>query len=718
MTQKIESRAGLLVLLAVVTGAACTKQAAGRCDLDKGCQDPRFWCDLGPPFPEEPGVCRLYQDGGVVMDASISDAAPLDATPAMARLTISPLAVPFGSVVAGQQSSETVITVSNAGDAASGTLAVTKSGADAGDFAITTNGCAAALAPTASCEIRLRFAPSAAGSKVASLDVTGSPGGAVAAALTGTALMPGALMAMTPSHDFGTVAIGSTGMVSLTFTNTGTTATGTLAAPVLADSTHYAIASNTCTGTLAGSGTCTIQLRFQPMLAGSRPGSVTLSATPGGNAAVSLTGTGTGQIMVTKTGAGTVNSAPSGISCGTACSAIFSVPTVNLTATPTAGSVFTGWTGGGCSGVGACPVTVDASTKMVSATFVRDAALAFMPATVDFGDTATNSFRVFTIEVTNTGEQPSGTVAVTLSGADAGQFVLTSGCSGALAPGARCTTSLRFAPTSVGAKTASLSCNASPGGSSSITVAGAGRVWGNPRVVPGTAGYYAPSLSADGLTMYVSNQADLFQLSRASTSSAFEAPTPVTELNLTTASETAPEVSSSDLELFFTRDGRPMVSSRSASGQPWQAPVLVRPDLILNAADLALSGDGLTLYYSQDYGGSSACASTGPCLERVSRPTIGGSWGTTSLIPGLASAQYYSLDVSSDERGLLVSFPFLGSPPPVSQGWRADRAGSFPALSMVSVGSGSRYERLTWSKNELELLISGEDGGISIVALE
>lgn len=84
MTQKIESRAGLLVLLAVVTGAACTKQAAGRCDLDKGCQDPRFWCDLGPPFPEEPGVCRLYQDGGVVMDASISDAAPLDATPAMA----------------------------------------------------------------------------------------------------------------------------------------------------------------------------------------------------------------------------------------------------------------------------------------------------------------------------------------------------------------------------------------------------------------------------------------------------------------------------------------------------------------------------------------------------------------------------------------------------------------------------------------------------------
>ncbi len=712
MTRKIGSRGGLLVLFTVLTTAACTKQADGRCDLDKGCQDPRFWCDLGPPFPQEPGVCRLYQDGGVIVDASIPDAAPLDATPAMARLTISPLAVPFGSVVAGQQSSETVVTVSNAGDAASGTLAVTKSGADRGDFSITTNSCAAALAPTASCEIRLRFAPSAAGSKTASLDVTGSPGGAVAAALTGTALMPGALMAMTPSHDFGTVAIGSTGMVSLTFTNTGTTATGTLAAPVLADSTHYAIASNTCTGALAGSATCTIQIRFQPMLAGSRPGSVTLSATPGGNAALSFTGTGTGQIMVTKTGMGTVSSAPSGITCGAACSASFSVPTVNLTATPTAGSVFTGWTGGGCSGVGACPVTVDASTKMVSATFVRDAALTFMPATVDFGDTAIGSIRGVTIEVVNTGEQPSGVVSVTLGGADAAQYVLVSNCSAVLAPGARCSATLRFSPTSVGAKVATLAALGSPGGSANLAVSGTGRTWGNQRIIPMTSGYGHPSLSPDGLTLFVSNS-DLFEMVRSSTGGAFAGPSPLISLN-TAGNEFQPEISSSGLELFFLRGAALMVSTRSALGQPWPAATPIRPGDVGNVEDLAISGDGLTLYYVVGLGGT--CANQGPCLASISRPSIGGAWGGPQSIPGFAAVQYAELDISSDERGILLRGRFFGVDPSGGQAWRADRSLGFPPVTTYApVDAVAEYP--SWNKTETEIYL-GDGTGVSVVSLQ
>jgi len=71
------------------------------------------------------------------------------------------------------------------------------------------------------------------------------------------------------------------------------------------------------------------------------------------------------------TGTGTVTSSPSGINCGSTCSAPFSYPTtVTLTATPESGSTFTGWSGY-CSGTGSCQVPMTA-TRSVTATFSRN----------------------------------------------------------------------------------------------------------------------------------------------------------------------------------------------------------------------------------------------------------------------------------------------------------------------------------------------------------
>ena len=77
------------------------------------------------------------------------------------------------------------------------------------------------------------------------------------------------------------------------------------------------------------------------------------------------------QLSVLKSGAGggTVTSSPGGINCGATCAANFgAAQVVTLTATPTAGSTFSGWSGGGCGGTGQCAVTLNADTQ-VTATF-------------------------------------------------------------------------------------------------------------------------------------------------------------------------------------------------------------------------------------------------------------------------------------------------------------------------------------------------------------
>jgi len=77
------------------------------------------------------------------------------------------------------------------------------------------------------------------------------------------------------------------------------------------------------------------------------------------------------ELQVTKdgSGSGSITSTPGSIACGATCSGTFADPTaVVLTATAAAGSTFTGWSGGGCSGTGTCAVTM-LGDRNVTATF-------------------------------------------------------------------------------------------------------------------------------------------------------------------------------------------------------------------------------------------------------------------------------------------------------------------------------------------------------------
>jgi len=75
-----------------------------------------------------------------------------------------------------------------------------------------------------------------------------------------------------------------------------------------------------------------------------------------------------GTLNVLRSGTGNVTSNPSGIACGADCSESYPVnAAVTLLATPLAGSVFSGWSGG-CVGTGPCAMTLS-TARSVTATF-------------------------------------------------------------------------------------------------------------------------------------------------------------------------------------------------------------------------------------------------------------------------------------------------------------------------------------------------------------
>ena len=85
-------------------------------------------------------------------------------------------------------------------------------------------------------------------------------------------------------------------------------------------------------------------------------------------------------VTVSGTGSGSVTSTPGTINCPSdSCTETFADGTaVTLTATPSSGSTFEGWSGGGCSGTGACTVSLT-QAETVTATFTASPPIVIPP---------------------------------------------------------------------------------------------------------------------------------------------------------------------------------------------------------------------------------------------------------------------------------------------------------------------------------------------------
>ncbi|MCA2981483.1 MAG: choice-of-anchor D domain-containing protein, partial [Myxococcaceae bacterium] len=373
------------------------------------------------------------------------------------------------------------------------------------------------LAATASCIVRIRFAPQVAGPLSAFISAT-SGSNTVQATLTGTGQAPAQLRLSPPSAAFAETIVGQTTEQIFTVTNSGDVPSG--AVSLSTGGTHasqWSVQGSTCTlAALPPRGTCTFRLVYAPTASATlHSASVTASAGPGGMATASVAGsaitpalltlapaagssTNYGNVLVgspavdrtfvlTNTGqqaSGTLSGNFSGpnasqwqlvsgtnacqlgqtLNGGQSCTiyARFTATLAQGSGTKTATMTATAMPGGSPS------LTLTANVQ-------APALLQATDSTRNFGDViATMSSPAFSWVIRNAGDVQTGTLSFMLPNGS-GFTVLSNGCTGTLAPMATCTISIAFTPFNGLPASSLATVSAAPGGSVSLALSGNGQ---------------------------------------------------------------------------------------------------------------------------------------------------------------------------------------------------------------------------------------------------
>ena len=430
-----------------------------------------------------------------------------------ALLALTPQLQDFGTVTNGSTSNLVTFTVTNTGGVASGAIAQTLGGADAGQFTVASGSCSGAtLAPGATCSVALRFAPTASGAKAATLSFTATPGGTKTATLLGTGQTSGFIVINGGPFAFASTVVGQTSSSqTITVTNTGSAATGALITALGGnDPGQFTIVagSNGCQGAvLAGGGSCTIAISFAPTSGGDKSASLTVSGSPGGVATAGLSGTGIPPahfaISPTSHDFGAIGTGTqSGFFTFTVTNdggQASGVPSVTLGGTNATQFILQNGCTAALAPAATCTAQVrfspnidgnDSATLVVSGTpggtatanlfgqAVQPAALVASVGTINFdsgaglgGVTLIGDTTMKTYTLTNTGTEPTGTITFTKSGANQADYTFTSNCT-TLPASMSCTVTVSFSPTASGLETASLLATSTPGGSASVAFSG------------------------------------------------------------------------------------------------------------------------------------------------------------------------------------------------------------------------------------------------------
>jgi hypothetical protein len=404
----------------------------------------------------------------------------------VAGATLTPSTLNFPATVVGATSYVLNTKLTNTGTSSLSGISI----AALGDFT-QTNNCAATLAPSATCTIAVTYAPTVAGAESGSLNLSDNLG-TQTASLLGTGLVPGASLSAAQLIFGGQLLNTSSLAQTVVFTNTGSAA---VTIHSVTASENFNDTTN-CSGTIAAGASCSINVNFEPTIAGALSGSITIID-------------GVGTQVITAQGQGV----SPGLSV-TPSFAIFGAQVVNttslaqtLTATNT-GTVALNLNpiqvSGNFSESDQCPAALQPGAScLISLSFAPTATgslsgsllmsdsaelastlvavsgqgtlpgIATSPATLSFGSLPVGTVsQAQTVTVSNTGASPLqiGSILGT------GDFAETDNCAGqTIAADNYCVINVTMTPTTLGTRTGSIQINDNADGAHLIALSGMGQ---------------------------------------------------------------------------------------------------------------------------------------------------------------------------------------------------------------------------------------------------
>jgi len=226
--------------------------------------------------------------------------APTDAPVGSGRLQVEPGTIGFGTAPIGSSAAVRFVDVRNVGDAFVAAPTISVSGAHGSDFSVVSIDCNRVLGVSDRCSLSVTFKPSAAGSRQATLTVTGKPGDTHQVTLAGTGLSAIALSADPPRWNFGGVVTGQYREQEFVVRNAaGAPTTGVLTAQFSGAADGYSIQKNTCNRTVSPNSTCRITVRFAPTAATVHSATLEINGNPGGTLPIAVSGIGVAQSLLT-----------------------------------------------------------------------------------------------------------------------------------------------------------------------------------------------------------------------------------------------------------------------------------------------------------------------------------------------------------------------------------------------------------------------------------
>ena len=439
----------------------------------------------------------------VVSNASNSPLSiPLSGTAlAAGALSASPSSANFGNVTDGSNQTVPVIVTNTGGES----VTISSAAASGTGFSFTGQTPPLTLTAGQSATFNAVFTPTAAGAATGSLTINSNAiNPTLSIPLSGTGVAPGQLGSNPSSFAFGNIQDGTSKSLSGTLTNSGGTTITISAAS--ASGTGFSLSGLSLPVTLAAGQSTSFSVLFSPTAAGAASGSVSVTSNASNtNLSIPLTGTGVTQgtlaanptslpfgnvqdgssttlsETLTNTGGSSLT-----ISAASASGTGFSLSGLTLPVTLTAGqstsfSVKFSPTAAGAAS-GSISVTSNGSNPSLSiplsGTGVTQGTLTASPTILAFGNVQDGSNTTLSETLTNTGGS-----SLTISAASAGGTGFS--LSGLTLPltlvaGQSTSFSVKFAPTSAGAASGSISITSNGSNSSlSIPLSGTG-------VAPGT----------------------------------------------------------------------------------------------------------------------------------------------------------------------------------------------------------------------------------------